>query len=270
MDKKQIKNLFKEHHLKPNKYLGQNFLISQNTLNKIIKAAHLSPQDTVLEVGPGLGVLTESISLKAKKIISIEKDKNMVKMLQEILKNQQNVKIIQEDILKTEIKKLKIKKYKIIANIPYYLTSPFIRKFLESTMPPQEMILLMQKEVAKRICAFPPKMSLLAVSVQLYAQPKIISAVSRKSFWPQPKVDSAIIKITNIKKPQNIIIEDFFKIVKAGFSHPRKQLINNLSSNFIAEREEIKNILDKLEISQSVRAESLSLQNWQDIYCQLK
>ena len=253
-----IKKLLKQYNLKPSKHLGQNFLISQKVLNKIIETADLSKNDTVLEIGPGLGTLTKELARRAKKVIAVEKDKRMVEILKEILKDYENIEIIPNDILKLKFVKLD----KVVANIPYYLTSPLIRLFLESPKPPQEMIFLIQKEVAQRICASPPKMSLLAVAVQFYSQPKIISYVDKKSFWPQPKVDSAIIKINKIKKPKGINTEKFFKLVKAGFSHPRKQLINNLPG------QQIKKALTQCHLDIKVRAENLRVEDWINLHNQ--
>jgi 16S rRNA (adenine1518-N6/adenine1519-N6)-dimethyltransferase len=150
-----------------------------------------------------------------------------------------------------------------VANIPYYLTSHLIRKFLELERKPKLIVLMVQKEVAQRICAKPPKMNLLAVSVQFYAKPEIISFVSKNCFWPRPKVDSAITKISNIKKQKATNNEKlFFEIVRAGFSHPRKQLINNLSKKLGRKKEEIKKLLSQLGISPKKRAEELSIEDW--------
>ncbi len=272
--------MFKKCHLQPSKRLGQHFLISQKALQKIIQTAEISKKDIVLEIGPGLGILTQELAQRAKKVIAVEKDKRMVTRLQETLKDHQNVEIIHNDILKilrdspsdtvlesrTVSEGLSLKKYKVVANIPYYLTSPLIRLFLESARPPQEMILLIQKEVAQRICAKPPKMSLLAVAVQFYSQPKIISYVSKKSFWPRPKVDSAIIKISQIKKPKNINPEKFFRIVKAGFASPRKQLINNLFQKLNLDRGKIKKALTQCRLDIQVRAENLSVEDWLKLF----
>lgn len=251
---KTIKELFSKYNARPLKIMGQNFLINQKILAKIMETAELSEKDIVLEVGPGIGTLTQSLAQKAKRVIAIEKDKIMVEIIQETFKNYRNIEIIQDNALKFEPKsrKLKNKRYKIVANIPYYLTSPLIRKFLEEKSQPSEMVLMVQKEVAQRICSKPPKMSLLAVSVQFYAEPEIISYVSRESFWPKPKVDSAIIKIIPKSKNLNpkqermtetqnskINTEIFFKIVKAGFSQPRKQLRNNLLKMLMEDKREI-------------------------------
>jgi len=255
-----IKQLLKKYNLRPNKRLGQNFLISQKILQRIVKAANLSKKDIVLEIGPGFGILTQELVKRAKKVIAVEKDKRMIEILKDILRDYKNVEIIHGDILKDCIRGTV--PYKIVANIPYYLTSPLIRLFLESKKPPQEMILLIQKEVAQRICARPPKMSLLAVSVQFYSTPEIISYVSKKSFWPKPKVDSAIIKISQIKKPKNINIEKFFQVIKAGFSSPRKQLVNNLSQKLNLDREKIRKALTQCRLDIQVRAENLRVEDW--------
>jgi 16S rRNA (adenine1518-N6/adenine1519-N6)-dimethyltransferase len=261
-----LKRLLQQYQIKPNKRLGQNFLISQKILQKIIRAASLSPKDVVLEIGPGLGILTQALAQRVKKVVAIEKDKKIGQALKEILKDYQNVKIVVADALKIGDLRLNLENYKLIANLPYYITSPVIRMFLESENPPQEMILLIQKEVAQRICAKPPKMNLLAVSVQFYSQPKIISFVSKKSFWPQPKVDSAIIKI--IPSPSVVTKQSrdkFFKIVKAGFASPRKQLINNLSQKLNLSREEIKKALTECNLDIQIRAANLSVDDWRNL-----
>ncbi|MFH0906841.1 MAG: 16S rRNA (adenine(1518)-N(6)/adenine(1519)-N(6))-dimethyltransferase RsmA [bacterium] len=267
ISKSSIKKLLEQYNLKPNKQMGQNFLINEMVLKKIVNTADISENDIVLEIGSGLGGLTHELALKAKKVIAIEKDKNIAEALKRILKNHKNIEIIQGDILKLSDNKtlLSLSDYKITANIPYYLTSALIRLFLESKNPPQEIVLLIQKQVAQRICAKPPKMSLLAVSVQFYSCPKIISRISKESFWPKPKVDSAILKIGNIKKPKNINAEKFFQIVKAGFSAPRKQLANNLSKELKIDREKIKKALIKCEIDTQIRAENIKVEDWKKI-----
>ncbi|GAH64601.1 unnamed protein product, partial [marine sediment metagenome] len=233
--KKAIQNLLKKYQIRPLKRLGQNFLIDKRVITKLIGAANLKPKDVILEIGPGIGNLTQELAKKVKKVVAVEKDQKMVEILKETLKDYENVEIIKGDILKLDPRtyNLKPKIYKAVGNLPFYLTAPVIRKFLELKNPPREMILVVQKEVGQRICAKSPDMSILAVSVQFYAKPKIISYVSRKSFWPSPKVDSAILRITPlISADRKLINADlFFKIVKAGFSQPRKQLINNLSKS---------------------------------------
>jgi 16S rRNA (adenine1518-N6/adenine1519-N6)-dimethyltransferase len=266
---KTIKEIFEKNNIKPNKILGQNFLIDKNILDKIIKASDLKPTDIVLEVGPGIGTLTQELAKKTKKVFSVEKDQLMLSVLKETLKDYKNIKLINQDILKFEISDLfknsKIKNYKIISNIPYYLTSPLIRKFLESENQPKEIILMIQKEVAQRICSNPPKMSLLSVSVQFYAEPKIISYVSKNCFWPAPKIDSAIIKITPFGSKPSLDPNLFFKIVKAGFSQPRKQIAGNLSKNLKLPKTQIDNWLIKNNIKPNQRAETLYIEDWKNL-----
>ena len=240
-----------------------------------------------MEIGPGVGVLTQQLAKKAGKVIAVEKDQKMCEILKEILKNFKNVEIFNDDVLKWKPNyKLLTTNYKVIANLPYYITAPVLRKFLESKYLPQEMVLMVQKEVARRICAKPPDMSLLTVSVQFYSKPKIISYVSKRSFWPQPKVDSAIIKITPQDLQRPGLCGLFFKIVRAGFSHPRKQLLNNLSKGLVlsspnglklnkpsqilscktwAGKDKVKLWLKKNKIQPTQRAETLSVKNWVDL-----
>lgn len=260
----EISNLLSKYGIKPKKGLGQNFLIDKNVLDKIVKAADLKSSDIILEVGPGIGVLTQELAKKAKQVIAIEKDKLMIEVLKETLKDFKNTKVIYGDILKYE--NTSLKKYKVVANIPYYLTSPLIRKFLEEGTQPQEIILMVQKEVAQRICAKTPDMSLLAVSVQFYAKAEIISYVSKNCFLPTPKVDSAIIKITPQKK-FDVPTDLFFKIVRAGFSQPRKQLVNNLTSLKLTNgvkltKVQISTWLSKSKIEKTQRSETLSVSDW--------
>lgn len=262
---KIIKELLSKYETRPSKGLGQNFLIDKNVLRKIIEASEIKANDTILEIGPGLGVLTKELALKAGEVIAVEKDKTMVEVLKETIKDFKNVKVINDDILKLNPSIYIEGQYKLVANIPYYLTSPLIRKFLERPKgcpdQPTEIILMLQKEVAQRICSKPPKMSLLSVSVQFYADTKIISYVSKNCFWPAPKIDSAIIKITPHNK-NNVPTELFFEIVKAGFSQPRKQLIGNLSKVLGLERSQTEEWLIKNNIKPTQRAETLSIEDW--------
>ncbi|MCX6721828.1 MAG: 16S rRNA (adenine(1518)-N(6)/adenine(1519)-N(6))-dimethyltransferase RsmA [Candidatus Staskawiczbacteria bacterium] len=263
---KIIKELLAKYQTRPSKGLGQNFLIDKNILEKIIDSADIKPTDIVLEVGPGMGVLTQELAKKAKRVIAVEKDETMIEILKETINNYKNLEVIQGDILKTDLKLPK--KYKVIANIPYYITAPLIRFLLENKNQPEEIILMLQKEVAQRICPSTslragsnPHMSLLAVSVQFYAQPKIVSYVSKGCFWPSPKIDSAIIKITPTKK-YDLASELFFKIVKAGFSHPRKQLAGNLSQALDIKKEKTAEWLAQNKINPTQRAETLSIDSW--------
>jgi 16S rRNA (adenine1518-N6/adenine1519-N6)-dimethyltransferase len=264
MSGKSAKNLLKKHSILPVKGLGQNFLADKEAIGKIVRATDIRADETVLEIGPGLGVLTVKLAKLAKKVVAVEKDQRITEVLKNLLAGQniKNVEIIQGDILKFSPAScgLEDKSYKIAANLPFYLTAAVIRKFLETNRPPKGMILVVQKEMGQRICAEPPRMNLLAASVQFYAKAEIVSRISKKSFWPRPQVDSVIIKITPGRFPQQLR-ERFFMIVKAGFSQPRKQLANNLKK-INSDRKTIENWLVKNGIKPNSRAETLGINDW--------
>ena len=263
---KTIKELLAKYETRPSKGLGQNFLIDKRILEKIIESAEIKKEDTILEVGPGLGTLTQELAKRAGEVVAVEKDETMIEILKKTLKDFTNVKVTQGDILKLSFSNYKLltTNYKLVANIPYYLTSPLIRKFLESENQPSEIILMLQKEVAQRICAKPGQMSILAVSVQFYAKAQIISTVSKNCFWPAPKIDSAIIKITPNKK-YDTTADLFFKVVKAGFSQPRKQLAGNLSNILKIEKTKVEKWLLNNGINPKQRAETLSIEDWNNL-----
>lgn len=265
MNKSQIKNILKEVDIKANKILGQNFLINQGVVEDMLEAADIKDGDTVLEVGPGLGILTKEIIKKNCKILAIEKDKNLIPYLENKFKDNKNIEIRQSDILR---EKINFKDYKIIANLPFYLTSRFLRIFLEYENKPSVMVLLMQREVAERVIAENNNTSVLSIACSLYADAKIIRSVSRRAFYPKPDVDCAVIKFNVFDKPKYKIedIELFFKIVKAGFSARRKQIHNNLSSGLVISGDKIKNILEKAKIDPTRRAQTLSLEEWVKLY----
>ena len=279
LNTEETKNLLKRFGARPSKKLGQNFLINNNVLEEIVNTSSLSKDDVVLEVGPGTGILTFALAKKVKTVVAFEKDEKLSLVLKKRTKDLsvKNVKIFNEDILKIDPKNFLPKDYKIIANIPYYLTSPLIRKFLEAENQPELMVLMVQKEVAERICAGllaerleqqrKTKRSLLALSVQFYAKPQIISFVSPASFWPEPKVTSAILKIIPNKSSKFPVsfIKKFFKIAKAGFSQPRKQLINNFSRELKMSRETVQKWLLRNDVKPEQRAEKLTLKDWQKL-----
>lgn len=268
-----IKSLLKKYGARPSKGLGQNFLIDRRILEKIINAAGIKPDDTVIEVGPGIGTLTRELAKKAARVIAVEKDATMAAILGETLANHKNVEIINADILGYKIQDTR---YKVVANLPYYITSPVIRKFLEASPPPEmadggpphHMVLMVQKEVAQRICAKPPHMSLLAISVQVYAKPHIVSYVSKNCFWPTPTVDSAIIEISQIKNLKlKIDTQTFFSVVRAGFSQPRKHLVNNLATFEMLNgvklgKDAAAQWLNKCGIDLERRAQTLTIKEW--------
>lgn len=211
--------------------MGQHFLASRATLDAIVTAADIKKNDAVLEVGPGKGILTTELAVRAKKIIAIEKDSRFIPLLQGQF-SEKNVSIIEGDILHMPLDDILPKKYKIVANIPYYITSHFLRLFLERDHKPESMTLLVQYEVAKRICAAPPNMNMLALSVQAYGMPRIIQKVPRSHFKPAPDVDSAIITITDINndffEKNKILPDTFFALAKKAFSQKRKKLRNTI------------------------------------------
>lgn len=262
-------DLLRKYRIRPNKRMGQNFLISRTVLKKIVKAGNLKPSDIVLEIGPGLGIITKELVKVVKKVVAVEKDKKLADILKKELDNNgiKNIQIINQDILKFHVSSFKLKEsYKLVANLPHYITGPVVRMFLESVKPPKLMVLMVQKEVGKRICAKPSKMSKLAVFSQFYGKPEIVEFVSKKSFWPQPKVDSVILRIKPLISADKRLIKSdrklFSKIVRAGFSQPRKQLINNLSKSLNLSREKTKNWLKKNSIQPTQRAETLTVKNW--------
>lgn len=255
------------------KSLGQNFLKSQTALFKMVEAGEIKPEDTILEVGPGKGVLTEKLLAKAGKVIAIEKDHRLIELLQEKFAAEiSSGKLIlsNEDILDFALSPSLVKEglgevvpYKIIANIPYYITGQFLRKFLEGENQPERIVVMVQKEIADRIVAHDKKESLLSISVKAYGQPKKIMKVGKENFSPAPKVDSAILAITNISKnffTDNQITEKrFFEILHTGFAHKRKMLLSNLRS--ISDTD-FKTIFAKSNIPEKIRAEDLSFEDW--------
>jgi len=233
--------------LKAKKSLGQNFLKDESILNRIVDVANLTSEDVVIEIGPGMGVLTEKLVQHCKKVIAIELDDRLIDLLHSKLRNFENVEIVHGDVLKINLpelvegEKLQVKGYKVVANIPYYITAPIIKLFLETKYPPNEMILMVQKEVAERICAKAGEMSILAVAVQYYADPEYLFTVPKESFEPAPKVESAVIKITYNMQPITNNKEEtkkFFRIVRAGFSAKRKTLANNLFASLQLDKKE--------------------------------
>ncbi len=261
ISKNVVKQVLDKYEIRPLKRLGQNFLVSKKALNDFINACDLRKSDVVLEIGPGLGTITQEIAKKVKTVITIEKDKKMCEIMKETLSDLNNIEIINQDVLKIFNSQFSISNYKVVGNLPFYIAAPVIRKFLETKNQPKEMIFMIQKEVGQRICAKPPKMSLLAVSVQFYAKPKIVSYLPKNSFWPQPKVNSTIIKI--IPQKQVIVnVKLFFEVVKAGFAHPRKQLRNNLSKRLKMNKEKTEQWPLKNNIQPNKRAETLNVQDW--------
>jgi 16S rRNA (adenine1518-N6/adenine1519-N6)-dimethyltransferase len=266
----RTKKLLASFDLRARKGLGQNFLVDGNILKKIIAAAELTPADTVIEVGPGLGVLTETLVEQAGKVITIELDNNLADILKAHYIDSNKITVINDDVLKINPADVLGKQtdYKVVANLPYYITSAVIRHFLEASVKPGILVLMVQKEVAKQITAQPGQMSLLSVSVQLYGKPTIVSKVSSNCFYPAPNVDSAILKIAVYPRPkvQTGDITGFFDIVRAGFSANRKQLPNSLANGLKVPKNDILPLLERAGIDPQRRAETLTIDEWGILY----
>jgi len=278
-------------HLK--KGLGQNFLADPVHLDRIVAAAELAPDDVVIEVGPGVGTLTARLASQAGRVVAVELDASLLPALHETLAAYDNVTIVQGDILQLDPGQLSmvngqwsiandqpsansdssltldncpltIDHYKVVANLPYYITSAAIRHLLTAQKPPTLLVLTVQREVAQRIVARPPDMSLLAVSVQFYAQPDIVARIPAGAFYPPPKVDSAILRLRPWDQPPVDVpdVDAFFAVARAGFGQRRKQLRNSLRVNLELPQEQIDAILSQAQIDPQRRAETLTLAEW--------
>jgi 16S rRNA (adenine1518-N6/adenine1519-N6)-dimethyltransferase len=275
-----VPSLLEKYGLRPSKGLGQNFLVDENALRKVVDAAEITEGDVVLEVGPGLGSLTRYLAVAAQQVIAVELDEKLLPALHETLAPFENIEIVIGDILKlnpVELLEQRTKveaggpspvpsprSYKVVANIPYYITSALIRHLLEAQIQPSRLVLTVQKEVAQRICEQPTKMSLLALSVQVYGNPKIVARIPVGAFYPSPKVDSAVVKVDLYPSPviPKSNIPTFFRLAKAGFGQKRKTLRNALSAGMAWSKEQTTSILEEAEIDPQRRAQTLSLDEW--------
>ena len=265
-----VKDVLGKHGFKFSKSLGQNFLIDGNVVRKIVRESNITKEDYVLEIGPGMGTLTEELAINAKKVIGVELDRTLLPILDETLGKYDNVEIIHGDILQIDIGKLIEEKFenksvKVVANLPYYVTTPIISKLIEEDLNLESITVMVQKEVADRMASGPGSKvyGSLSVFVNFYCHPEIVVKVPKTVFMPQPKIDSAVIKLNLKKELPDIDREKFFKVVKAGFSKRRKTILNSLSSyGFHIEKDDIKLSLEKVNISPSQRAESLSVEDF--------
>jgi 16S rRNA (adenine1518-N6/adenine1519-N6)-dimethyltransferase len=268
----KTKRMCREHDIKPVRHRGQSFLVRESVYDDIISASELKKNDKILEVGPGLGFLTEKLAQKSEKVISVELDKKLYDLLRERLSGLDNLLLFNNDILNIDpaevlsgSKNNKEVDYKIVANIPYNITSVFLRKFLSQVDSPSLMVLMMQKEVTERILSSPPS-GILSVMVQFYADIQKVEEVSRNDFWPSPKVDSAIIKLRVKKGVPPVDQNLFFDMVKKGFSSRRKMIKNNLSSGYKLSPDKIRIILKKANIDVYARAQDLYLEDWINLF----
>jgi 16S rRNA (adenine1518-N6/adenine1519-N6)-dimethyltransferase len=266
-DPQQFKNYLKARNLKPKDYLGQNFLIDEDVLSEIVKIAGLKSSDVILEVGPGLGVLTGELVRDVKEVWAVEKDPKLASLLKTEFAGSKKLKIVNEDILRFHVARNILSDYKVVANIPYYLTSKLLQLFLEQPKPPSMMVLMVQKEVGERVIANTGDLSILGISVQIYADVEIAASVSKNSFWPVPEVDSVVLKVTpKDKYPQIKDKKQFFRILKIAFAGKRKQIQNSLAHGLQISKEDVGKLLNKAKIEVSARPQDVSIDQWISLY----
>ena len=266
----ETKSLLSRADLRARKRLGQHFLIDGSVQKQILSAAKLTAEDTVLEVGPGLGIMTRELARKVRRVIAVELDDKLAAFLKQQMICLPNVTIINEDILNLDPTALlpEPEPYKLVANLPYYITSPVLRRFLEAAAKPDLMVVMVQKEVAEVISAGPGKRSLLSISVQFYGRPSVITRVPASAFYPSPEVDSAILRIDLYPKPAVAVdnVDSFFETVRAGFANPRKQLANSLSHGLGISKTDVSQLLGEAGIAPQRRAETLTLEEWAQLW----
>ena len=268
---KATKEVVQKHNFKFSKSLGQNFLIDTNVIDRILEGARVTEGDYVIEVGPGIGTLTKEMGRTAEKVVAIEIDKTLIPILEETLADFPNIEVINQDILKVNVQELAKEKLnggpvKLIANLPYYITTPIVMKFLEEDIPVTDIVVMVQKEVADRMNAQPNSKDYgaLSVSVQYYCDTEIVAKAPRHMFMPQPNVDSTVIGLhIREEKKYNVDNEDiFFKTVKASFGQRRKTLLNSLGGLGFLSKDQIKIALQEANIDEKRRGETLSIEEF--------
>ncbi len=275
---KETKFIMNKYNISASKNLGQNFLIDENTVNGIVQNAEISKEDFVIEIGPGLGTLTSRLLENAGRVVCIELDKRMVNILEDRFALYENLEIIQEDVLKVDLQSLisenltkySLKQAKVVANLPYYITTPIIMKLLEDRLKLKSITVMVQKEVAVRLTQKPgtKETGAITYSIYYYTSPKLVLSVPRTSFIPAPKVDSAVIKLEVLEKPRVEVSNErlFFDIIKASFLKKRKTLVNALeSSKILPVKQDIIEMLEKLGLDTQIRGEKLSIEEYAKI-----
>ncbi len=263
-----LQKLLRRYGLQPHKGLGQNFLVDESALAKIAAAAQITNTDAVLEVGAGLGSLTRHLAQSARRVVAVEIDRQLIEALKTVVGELPNVDIVQGDMLELDPAELmQASGYLVAANIPYYITSALIRHLLESALKPARIVLTIQEEVAQRICAQPGDMSLLALSVQVYGQPQVVEHIPSGAFFPRPEVDSAVLRVDLYPEPRipEEQLDDFFRLIKAGFSQKRKMLRNTLAGSLGWKPAEVDAFLTGAGIDPQRRAQTLSLPEWSQL-----
>ena len=263
-----IIDTLKKNNFRFNKQFGQNFITDQNLLRAIVDDAKITKDDVVVEIGPGAGTLTKEIAKKAKEVYSFEIDNNLAPILNETLQDCPNSTVIFKDFQKVDDEQLNQilnnREYKVVANLPYYITTPIIMKFIESTYPPKSITVMVQKEVAERLKsnAVTSEIGAISLSIALYGDVEMTRVVSRKMFMPEPNVDSAVIRIDMQNKYDNIDKKPVKKLIKAAFNMRRKTFLNNISNAFNISKDTIKEVLKELNIDENIRGEAVSIDNY--------
>lgn len=265
MNKEELHYLLRKYNVSPRKEQGQNFLLDDGVVDSSVEAAELTREDTVLEIGPGLGALTLALAEHAGQVIAVEQDHGLFKAMKKVANSHENVTILYDDIRTVNLEHagLQDKHYKLVANLPYSLTSWILRQFTEHKPRPSMMVVMVQKEVAERVVAEPGEMSILANAVQLYTNADIVREVPYTSFEPQPAVDSAILKLVLRETPQSDDPEAFMRLVNIGFSSKRKQLHNNLQAGYQMRSNEARALLEDIGLREDIRPQDLSIGDWE-------
>jgi 16S rRNA (adenine1518-N6/adenine1519-N6)-dimethyltransferase len=269
-DRVDVTRLLREAGLRPHKGLGQNFLVDETALRKVVAAAELTPDDLVLEIGAGLGSLTRQLARASRRVVAVEIDARLVDVLHAVVADLPNVEVVRGDILALPVQGLldrfpaPFSTYKVVGNLPYYITSAVLRYLLEAAVRPASLVVTVQDEVARRISAEPGDMSLLAVSVQLYGRPRIVARIPAGAFYPVPNVDSAVVRVDLSGGPTVVVdnVDWFFSVVRAGFSARRKQLHNALGHALRLPPDRVGAALLRAEIEPARRAQTLTLNEW--------
>jgi len=267
----ELKAALNRYNISPKKYLGQNFLVDEVVVDRMIRACRFVKDDWVMEIGAGLGVLTRRLAREVKNVLAVEKDKNVCVALRDMIKGSANINIICDDFMELDIERTLLEapeKIKVIGNLPYYITSPIIEKLINNRLNFESIYITVQREVAERICASPggKDYGSFSVFVQFYTRPRILLNIGRDCFYPEPEVDSSFVELTVLQRP-SVDVSDadkFFAVVKAGFGQRRKTLLNSLLSSAAInlEKNALADLLKKIEIDPNIRAEELSLEQF--------
>lgn len=266
MNKQELLFLLNKYGIKPQRSKGQNFLLEQRVITQIVRAAQLTPESLVVEVGPGVGVLTAALTNATPHVIAVELDRRVLPILEKLKSVSPELHIVSDDILNIDFQELTTHRpYTLVGNLPYNITSAILKHALESAHQPERMVVMVQREVGERIMAKPGDMSLLAISIQLYGTPEQVTMVSRTAFYPQPEITSMVMKITNIHQPTDVNPKTLFKLAHAAFNGKRKQLHNTLANGLHLTPMAAKDLLHQATIDPAARPQHLSIEQWKTL-----